>query len=148
MKIRAPRSAPASHHACTAACPHCNAAPLPQHKTGIKYAFDSVEELCACPEVHIVSVTSPTYVAVPLAAVCAREAPLLVSPHWWSTEGVAVVVASALRFLCAFFAPSDVMVVPLYLSPALCTNWRPPKREGAALDSPFLWFARVRRAAF
>eukprot|EP00747_Dinoflagellata_sp_TGD_P220862 gnl/TRDRNA2_/TRDRNA2_92782_c0_seq1.p1 gnl/TRDRNA2_/TRDRNA2_92782_c0~~gnl/TRDRNA2_/TRDRNA2_92782_c0_seq1.p1 ORF type:complete len:208 (-),score=43.63 gnl/TRDRNA2_/TRDRNA2_92782_c0_seq1:505-1128(-) len=27
----------------------------------IKYAFDSVEELCACPEVQVVSVTSPTY---------------------------------------------------------------------------------------
>lgn len=30
-------------------------------KLGIKYAFDSVEELCACPEVQVVSVTSPTY---------------------------------------------------------------------------------------
>lgn len=30
-------------------------------KQGIKYAFDSVEELCACPEVQVVSVTSPTY---------------------------------------------------------------------------------------
>lgn len=30
-------------------------------KQGIKYAFDSVEEMCACPEVHVVSVTSPTY---------------------------------------------------------------------------------------
>lgn len=30
-------------------------------KQKIKYAFDSVEELCACPEVQVVSVTSPTY---------------------------------------------------------------------------------------
>lgn len=30
-------------------------------KSGVKYAFDSVEELCACPEVHVVSITSPTY---------------------------------------------------------------------------------------
>ena len=30
-------------------------------KLNVKYAFDSVEELCNCPEVDVVSVTSPTY---------------------------------------------------------------------------------------
>lgn len=42
-------------------------------KMNIKHAFDSVEALCACPDVHVVSITSPTYLHAQ-HALCALRA--------------------------------------------------------------------------
>ena len=38
----------------------------------VKYAFDSVEELCSCPEVDVVSITSPTHLHAQHALIALR----------------------------------------------------------------------------
>ena len=38
----------------------------------VKYAFDSVEELCTCPEVDVVSITSPTHLHAQHALIALR----------------------------------------------------------------------------
>jgi predicted dehydrogenase len=65
----------------------------------IKYAFDSVEALCACPEVQVVSVTSPTYLHPQhaLAALRAGKHVLSDKPAGANVADVTEMVKEAVR---------------------------------------------------